>query len=237
MSEAAPKVARPQRVLVVDDEPTTVALFARALRKGGFEVLTASDGEAGLDLYLRHRPDLTILDLHMPGMSGLEALIRIRQHDSAVQAPVLVCTANGAEESLEEALSHGANDYMLKPLTSRSMLARVNLHLKMSSMSRELSERDQKDAIAAMVVTYNHELNTPLAVVLAFLELLTKRGDLPGEAVTMIERTRGAAVRAVDIVRRIREASNRKPVKTTYTEQTQMIDLNLTAPDDGEPDS
>ncbi len=234
MSEAATSLARLQRVLVVADESDTVDSFARILRKAGFQVLTATDSEEGLDLYAKHRPDLTILDLHLPGIGGMEALARIREKDSAVHSPVLVCTANGADDSLEGALAQGANDYLIKPLSSRSMLARVNLHLKLSQMSRELSERDQKDAISALVVTYNHELNNPLAVVLAFLELLTKRSDLPSEALSIIERTRAAAHRAVDIVRRIREASKKKPAKINYSLDTQMIDLNVASEGESE---
>ena len=121
MSDPARKILKLPRVLVVDDEPTTIVHFSRTLRKAGFEVITAADALEGLKAYKAHAPDLTILDLHMPGMDGLDALRTIREKASAVQSPVIVCTANGAEDSLEGALKAGANDYLIKPVSARRM--------------------------------------------------------------------------------------------------------------------
>jgi DNA-binding response OmpR family regulator len=102
------------RVLVVDDEPDAVELLQEFLAAKGYDVLTAADGEAALQIVRAARPHLILLDVRMPGMNGLEALRRIREIDQ--EAGVVMVTGVSEEETGREALALGAFDYIVKPL-------------------------------------------------------------------------------------------------------------------------
>lgn len=229
MSPQPPETPSHVRILVVDDDPTMVALFSGALRKASFELATAIDGISALEAFSKARPDLVLLDLQMPKMGGLEVLEKIRRIASPIETPVLVCTSIGEEDSIERALELGANDYLVKPVSARSVLARVNLHLRLQQLSKMLAERESLDAITAMVVTYNHELNNPLTVVHSCLEVLTKRSDLPGEAVALLDKINRATQRTITIVRHIREITREKLVKVPYVGSTKMLSLESDA--------
>ena len=115
------------QVLVVDDEPQ----IRRALRVGlvnhGYEVQVASSGEEALDLAASAPPDLVILDLMLPRLSGLEVCKELRQWS---QAPIIVLSARGQERDKVEALDHGADDYLTKPFGMDELLARMRAALR-----------------------------------------------------------------------------------------------------------
>ncbi len=110
------------RVLVVEDEPSFVEALRISLAREGYEVDTTTDGRAGLDAFRDRRPDIVLLDLMLPGLSGLDVLRAIRR-DSDV--PVIVVSAKDAEADIVAALELGADDYVTKPYSVRELIARV----------------------------------------------------------------------------------------------------------------
>jgi DNA-binding response OmpR family regulator len=117
-------------ILVVDDDPNIVRILTGYLKQGGFEVLTAGDGLAAMDLARRRRPDLVVLDLMLPQLDGLEVCRRLRQ-DSDV--PVLMLTARSEDTDKLVGLHVGADDYVTKPFNPREVVARVTAILRRSS--------------------------------------------------------------------------------------------------------
>jgi DNA-binding response OmpR family regulator len=115
-------------LLVVEDDRSLLAGLALNLRKAGYRVRTAADGEAGLAELARERPDLVVLDLMLPGIDGLEILRRIRSNDAAL--PVVVLTALAGEGDKVQGLDLGANDYVTKPFSIAELLARVRAVLR-----------------------------------------------------------------------------------------------------------
>jgi DNA-binding response OmpR family regulator len=111
------------KILVVDDDLELRGLIAFALRQAGYLALEAADGPEGLRTFERERPDLAILDVNLPGMSGLEVLRRVRA--LGLRTPVLVLTVRSAEEDQVQALDLGADDYLTKPFSPRTLLARL----------------------------------------------------------------------------------------------------------------
>ena len=113
-------------ILVIDDEPDMLALLERILQAEGYDVLSAVDGVFGLSLLSQAKPDLILLDIMMPGPDGLKVLQRIRQSSNA---PVIMITAKRDTESLQKALSSGADDYITKPFRPAELVARIRTKL------------------------------------------------------------------------------------------------------------
>jgi DNA-binding response OmpR family regulator len=116
-----------RRVAVIEDDAAIASAVAARLRAEGFEVETAADGPAGVELCRRLRPDLVVLDLMLPGFDGLEVCRRIQRER---HVPVLMLTARDSETDLEIGLAVGADDYMTKPFSPRELVARVRALLR-----------------------------------------------------------------------------------------------------------
>jgi DNA-binding response OmpR family regulator len=116
-----------ETILVVDDEPTIGEVVELYLRREGFQVVTAVDGAAALAAVERARPALVVLDLMLPGLTGLEVLRRLR---AAGNLPVILLTARGEEADRVVGLELGADDYVTKPFSNRELVARVKAVLR-----------------------------------------------------------------------------------------------------------
>lgn len=121
----APPVEGNRRILVVDDEPHIRRVLEAVLGSRGFTVMMASDGMQGLDELVHEPVDLVILDLMMPGASGLEILAKIRANPSRSDTPVIILTAKGQDADREAALAGGANDFLTKPFSPKKLIARI----------------------------------------------------------------------------------------------------------------
>jgi DNA-binding response OmpR family regulator len=110
------------KILVVDDEPNIREVVGLYLRRDGHEVVSATDGEEALEVFRESEPDLVVLDLMLPKMSGLEVCRRMRADRSV---PLIMLTARGEEEERIVGLSVGADDYVVKPFSPRELAARV----------------------------------------------------------------------------------------------------------------
>ncbi|MEO7059060.1 MAG: response regulator transcription factor, partial [Lapillicoccus sp.] len=115
-------------VLVVEDDPTVSSVLTAYLRKSGFDPLIATDGPSALQEWTQRRPDVVILDIMLPGMSGLDVLQRRRADDD--HAAVIVLSARGEEEDRLLGLDIGADDYMVKPFSPREVVGRVQALLR-----------------------------------------------------------------------------------------------------------
>jgi DNA-binding response OmpR family regulator len=119
------------KVLVIEDDPGILRTVADNLRFEKYEVITAMDGETAYVLQQQQQPDLIVLDLMLPRMSGLELCRKLRAED--VQVPVLVLTARGEEADRIAGLDTGADDYVCKPFSVPELMARVRALLRRSS--------------------------------------------------------------------------------------------------------
>ncbi len=114
-------------IVVVDDEREVVRALQRSLEAHGYQVLTASSGEEAVELVAERHLDLLLLDLLLPGMSGLEVCRQVR---AVSQVPIIVLSVKGAEYDKVEALDLGADDYIAKPFGMNEVLARVRVALR-----------------------------------------------------------------------------------------------------------
>jgi two-component system KDP operon response regulator KdpE len=132
--QAAPQPAGSARVLVVEDEPPILRALGTNLRVRGYAVDLAATGEDALVLAARHRPDAVILDLGLPGISGIDVIEGLRGW-SAV--PIIVLSARGAEHDKVAALDAGADDYVTKPFGMDELLARLRAALRRNAPAPE----------------------------------------------------------------------------------------------------
>lgn len=131
------------KILVIEDEPDILELVEYNLRREGYEVRTASDGEAGLQQARRDVPHLILLDLMLPNIDGLEVCRKLRE-DSATRAiPIVMVSARGEESDVVLGLELGAEDYVTKPFSPRVLIARVRAVLRRSTRTAE-QERAQR---------------------------------------------------------------------------------------------
>lgn len=112
-------------ILLAEDDPDIRRLVSFKLDRAGFDVVAVEDGSAALDEARRHPPDLVILDVWMPRMSGIDVCRELRAGAGTARVPIIMLTARARPQDLELAYAAGANDYMIKPFTPRELLERV----------------------------------------------------------------------------------------------------------------
>jgi twitching motility two-component system response regulator PilH len=114
-----------KNVLVVDDSPTEVHLLREMLTKNGFSVSVANTGEEAVTRAKSEKPDLILMDVVMPGMSGFEATRAITRDPASANIPVIICTTKGQETDKSWGLRQGAKDYIVKPVTEKVLMEKI----------------------------------------------------------------------------------------------------------------
>ncbi len=122
-------------ILVVDDESQIRRVLRTTLSTSGYDVVEAKDGQEAIDMVIRERPDLILLDVNMPGMSGLEACSKIRL---SYEGPIIMVTVRNSEQDKVVALDAGADDYVVKPFAIGELLARIRAALRRFSSEEPL---------------------------------------------------------------------------------------------------
>ena len=118
------------KIVVVEDEPDIRDVIAYNLRREGYDVVAATDGEKGLDEIRSHLPDLVLLDLMLPGMDGLDVCRELKSNQETSEIPIIMVTAKGDESDVVAGLDLGADDYVAKPFGSRELIARIRAILR-----------------------------------------------------------------------------------------------------------
>jgi two-component system, OmpR family, response regulator RegX3 len=139
------------RILIIEDEAAIAEGIAYNLRREGYEVVRAADGETGLAEARRARPDLVLLDLMLPGLSGLEVCQALRREGSL---PVIMLTARDTETDKVVGLTVGADDYITKPFSMAELLARVKAVLRRATAPPETTDRVEAGDVALDVARH-----------------------------------------------------------------------------------
>ena len=168
------------KILLIEDEQALRRALQDALEYHGYSVMTAADGETGLQLVESESPDLVILDVMLPGIDGFEVCLRLRA--SKFVAPVLMLTARSEEVDRVVGLEIGADDYIVKPFSTRELMARVKAHLRRSpnGTSASLSRYSFGDVVvdfAGSSVTRGGQAVPLTSTELTILRLLVERKD------------------------------------------------------------
>ncbi|MCB2223209.1 MAG: response regulator transcription factor [Actinobacteria bacterium] len=205
----------PQRILVVDDEANIRRIVTTYLRRDGFDVTEAVDGESALREFDRIHPDLVILDVMMPGIDGIEVLRRIRRRSDAY---VIMLTARAEETDQVIGLTVGADDYVTKPFGAKELVARVKAVLRRSRDAGPGAGDDEVFDLGGLVVdTARREVlrdGDPVTLTALEFDLLAAMAAAPGRVFSrrqLLERVWGwdhvGDDRVVDVhIRKLRKA-------------------------------
>ena len=136
VAQTKPTVAK-KTILVVDDEEDLLDLIEYNLKQEGFKVFTADRGTKGIEMAKEHKPDLVLLDLMMPGMSGYEVCEALRADSATQHTPIIFLTAKDDEASEIEGLNKGADDYITKPISTVKLVSRIKALLRRFEQSEE----------------------------------------------------------------------------------------------------
>ena len=129
-----------EKILIVEDEKDIIKMLDYNLKKEGFRVIDARDGEDALDLAMREHPDLILLDLMLPGMDGLEVCKSLKKESKTSPIPIIMLTAKSQESDKVLGLGLGADDYITKPFSPGELIARIKALLRRASEKEKLPE-------------------------------------------------------------------------------------------------
>ena len=180
-----------ERILVVDDEPDIVALVVYHLAKAGFKISTASNGADALRMAQQDKPALVVLDLMLPGMSGLEVLDQLRADEAGQDIAVLLLPARREEPDRIKGLSSGADDYLTKPFSPQELVLRVrNILRRMAQAQSGLPDvvrvgPIQIDRSAHRVTVENAELDLTPTEFKLLITLAERRGRVQSRALLL----------------------------------------------------
>ncbi len=218
---------RPARILLVDDEQSIQTLLSYPLRKDGYDVVQATDGQQALDRFAEQPFDLVVLDLMLPRLDGLEVCRRLRARSSV---PIIMLTARSEELDKVVGLETGADDYITKPFSMREFRSRVRAALRRSEMSRSADESGVEAPVQIAGLRVDPLKRTvtvdgaPVATTYVEFEILWALARSPGRVFTrdmLLSRARGDASyrdpRTVDVhIRHLREKVERDPKSPEY---------------------
>ena len=198
----------PQKtILIIDDEEPIRVLLKLTLQSAGYDsVLEASNGEDGLALAMRYKPDLILLDLMLPGMDGLSVCRRLKSSPDTQMIPIIMLTAKSDESDIVIGLEMGANDYITKPFNRKVLTARIRTQFRIAE------QQDQSQVLQISGLTLNKEqhrvtvFGETIALTFSEFEILELLSAHPGRAFTrgqFIRRIKGedypVTDRAVDV--------------------------------------
>jgi two-component system sensor histidine kinase/response regulator len=191
-------------ILVVDDTETNVDILVDALADF-YEISVAMDGESALESIAENQPDLILLDIMMPGMSGYDVCETLKSKDNTKDIPIIFITALEKPDQEASGLKMGAADYITKPFNPSLVKLRIDNQMKLIQASRELKEQNQilkenqrlKDEVDTIA---RHDLKTPLSSLINIPELLMKETNITPEQKEMLEMISQSGLRVMDII-------------------------------------
>ncbi|UCE34336.1 MAG: response regulator [Deltaproteobacteria bacterium] len=183
-------MAEKARILVIDDEKVILDSCTRILTEEGYAVKTAANGEIGIRLFHEFHPDLVLVDLKMPGKSGLEVLAEIEQANPDVVR--IVITGYATVSSAVDSMKRGAYDFIPKPFTPDEMTLIISrgLERRQLLLEKQALRLEQEKTRRNMVSLVSHELRAPLAAAVQYLEVILggMAGEISLDAKEMIDR-------------------------------------------------
>ncbi len=217
-----------KKVLVVDDQKDNVFVLKDRLQREGYEILEAFDGETCIKIAESKMPDIILLDVMMPGMSGFEVCKILSTTKKTELIPIILVTALTEAEDLEEGFQVGAFDYIKKPFNRIELIARVKAALRFSESQKVMLEFEKVQTFSATVSTANHEIKQPLTLINLSTAAVNRelgkdeiRKDVIQKRIAFIEDATRDIITVLDQL-----SSIKTPVLTDWVNDVKLIDLS-----------
>jgi len=216
-----------KKVLVIDDLPENVFMLQDQLEHEGYEVIAAYDGKSGIEKARRELPDLILLDVMMPDITGIEVCKTLVADKETSGIPIILVTAKSDADDTKEGLEAGAFDYIKKPFNRIELVARVKSALKLSDANKLILEVEKKNTFVATVVTANHKIKQPLTLLTLSSAAIKKelgKDEISREALLGRLKYIETAVKEItDVLDKLN--SIKDPVIADYTNSVKMINV------------
>jgi two-component system, sensor histidine kinase and response regulator len=214
MLDRLPVTATPALILVVDDEPRNIQVIASLLIKEGHEVIAATDGEQALEKLRSSKPDLILLDVMMPGMTGFEMRRILRDIPELCEIPVIFLSAATDKSFIIEGFETGAVDYITKPFHGPELLSRVALHVNLQRTRQRMNDLVQEKNRLLEIVA--HDLKNPLSGIRFAAMILAEKSDHQKHIQdSLVENICQSTERAFEIVQTLLETRGLDEMKAT----------------------
>lgn len=214
MIHRLPTISTPSLILVVDDEPKNVQVAGALLLQHGHEIIGAHSGMEALEKLKSFRPDLILLDVMMPGMSGFDLCRHLREDPENQSIPVIFLSAATDKHFVVEALDLGGVDYVTKPFHGPELISRINLHLNLQKARRDLTA-----AIAGknrLLEVVAHDLKNPLSGIQFAATMMKESGEKlpPASYQALVKSISDSADRAFEIISGLLETTGLDEAKS-----------------------
>lgn len=216
------------RILFIDDDELNAKAFATRLERRDFSVRLLTSGESALSILETEKYDIILLDIVMPDMDGISLLKKIRSKYSSEELPVIMVTVIADSTDIYEAFEFGANDYITKPLNIDAAAARIGGQLSATKLHQANVKLREIEAISALVITYHHELNNPLAILKSEIQSILEKGKESGLAETQqVNKINSALARITSTLEKIKEVADKNEVEfDKYAKNSKMVKIN-----------
>jgi len=213
MIDRIPPTDAPSLILVVDDEPKNIQVVGSLLLKHGHEIIAANSGHEALAKLESVRPDLILLDVMMPGMTGFELCRILQANPETRSTPIIFLSAADDKSFVIEALQHGGVDYVTKPFNGAELLTRVDLHSNLQKTRQRLDDIiAEKNRLLEIVA---HDLKNPLnGIQFAAMMLAEKSEGLGTQQDQLVASIADSATRAFEIISTLLATPNLDVIKT-----------------------
>lgn len=167
-----------KKIIIIDDNEELRNVTKYVLEMEGYEVLTASNGEEGIKIVKKHKPDLILCDLLMPGIDGFEVKKQLSKDASTMIIPFIFMSAVSEQHIIRKGMSFGADDYLVKPVVLDELLNTISTRLEKSIQFRQYFKDKTEGLKNSIVGILSHELLTPLTSILGFSAILKEEDSL-----------------------------------------------------------
>jgi DNA-binding response OmpR family regulator len=217
-----------KKILVIDDLPENVFMLQDRLENEGYEVITAYEGKSGINKAINEHPDLILLDIMMPEVTGIDVCKTLVANNATADIPIILVTAKSDAEDTKEGLEAGAFDYIKKPFNQIELLARINSALKLAEAHKLVLEVEKKNTFSATVVTTNHKIKQPLTLITlttAAVKREVNKETISKEAILKkLEYIEIAVNEINDVLNKMHAI--KQPVFSEYVKNIKMIDVD-----------
>jgi DNA-binding response OmpR family regulator len=208
-------------ILIVDDEPMTVDVLKRRLEQNGYSTASAHDGVACVEHLKLHRPDLVLMDVAMPGMNGIDCIAELRKTWSLDSLPIIVISAMVDSDDVVTAIDAGANDYIVKPINMKVLMARVAMCLKLKQTVSLLVEAERQRVMIESLGKTAQKLAEPMDRVIDSLESEMRDAVAREDSTDRLQEVADWVEHVVEVLESIQKASTENNVP--YVKRQQML--------------